>query len=232
MKKKNNILSARIGYQFSDNSLLDLALSHRSVGKENNERLEFLGDALLNFVIAEALFNLFPHLREGKLTRLRANLVRGETLAELARELELGEHLLLGEGELKSGGFRRTSILADAMEAIIGAIYLDGGMAACRERILTWFDVRLSTLSAEPHTKDPKTMLQEYMQQNRKPLPLYRVIESSGESHDREFLVECSIEGRGEPTTGKGSSKKVAEKQAAEKMLVLLGLLSEADAND
>lgn len=230
--KKNNILSARLGYTFSDSSLFDLALSHRSIGKQNNERLEFLGDALLNFIIAEALFNLFPSLREGKLTRLRASLVRGETLAELARELDLGEHLLLGEGELKSGGSRRTSILADAMEAIIGAIYLDAGMTVCRERVLTWFDSRLNELSAEPHTKDPKTMLQEYLQQNRRLLPEYRVIESSGESHDREFVVQCCIEGHDESTTGKGSSKKIAEKQAAENMLALLGLLSESDTNE
>lgn len=154
-------LSQRIGYDFKDESLIDLALTHRSKGGTNNERLEFLGDSIVNFVVAEALFQKFPDAKEGKLSRLRAGLVRGTTLAELGRDFDLGEFLVLGSGELKSGGFNRESILADAIEAIIGAIYLDAGMDVVTERIHAWYGERLTHLKMDGVQKDSKTRLQE-----------------------------------------------------------------------
>lgn len=219
---KNNHLQRKIGYQFTQIDLLSTALSHRSVGKDNNERLEFLGDSLLNCVIADALFHKFPSAREGDLSRLRASLVKGETLAEISREFDLGDDLLLGEGELKSGGFRRASILADALEAIIGAIYIDSDMATCRDRILAWFDSRLEAISLANTDKDPKTRLQEFLQENKKSLPKYRVSETRGEAHAMEFVIECRVDGIDSICVGVSSSKRAAEKLAAEKMLSML----------
>lgn len=220
----NDRLLAHLGYTFKDTSLFDLALSHRSFGKQNNERLEFLGDSLLNFIIAEALFNKFPTAKEGQLTQLRANLVKGETLAEIAREFQLGDYLNLGEGELKSGGFRRASILADAVEALIGAIYLDSSrnMEQCRERVLAWYRSRLDAVQLQATAKDAKTRLQEYLQERKKSLPVYTVVLEGGDAHAREFTVECSVGALSKACTAKGSSKRIAEKLAAEKMLAQL----------
>jgi len=209
-------LLKRLGHPFQDMELVELALTHRSCGARNNERLEFLGDSILNFTIGEALFRQFPGAKEGQLSRLRAQLVKGETLAEIAREFELGDCLNLGEGELKSGGFRRDSILADAVEAIIGAIYVDAGMAACSERILSWYKNRLAAISLQETLKDPKTRLQELMQSHRKPLPQYKVAKVSGEAHAQVFTVECHTALLSEPTRAEASSRRTAEKLAAE----------------
>ena len=207
-------LGNRLGYQFARADLLDLALTHRSHGSRNNERLEFLGDSILGFTISAALFEKFPEGREGQMSRLRAQLVSGETLAKVARELALGECLRLGEGELKSGGHRRASILADAVEAIIGAIYLDSGLEAARERVLAWFEPRLQSLSLET-AKDPKTRLQEWLQARQKPLPDYTVVEVAGEEHSQQFVVECRVSGLSEPAKGVAGNRRAAEKAAA-----------------
>lgn len=204
----------RIGYQFNDQALLDLALTHRSFGAANNERLEFLGDAALNFIIGHAIYQRLPGTSEGDLSRYRASLVKGTTLAVIARELGLGDHLKLGGGEKKSGGHRRDSILADAVEAIIGAIYLDGGITPCEKTVLEWFSSRLDNLS-ETSLKDPKTQLQEFLQARGRSLPVYEVIEVSGEAHNQHFTVECSVDGLSAPTRGEGSSRRAAEKIAA-----------------
>ena len=217
-------LSQRIGYDFKDPTLIELALTHRSKGGRNNERLEFLGDSIVNFVIAEALFHKFPDAKEGKLSRLRADLVRGTTLAELGRHFELGDFLLLGSGELKSGGFNRESILADAVEAIIGAIYLDSGMDVVRERILSWYGDRLDGLSLDAVIKDPKTRLQEYLQKRQSRLPKYEVKEITGQAHDQQFKVSCRVEQLPEVTVGIGGSRRHAEQAAAEKALKALGV--------
>jgi ribonuclease-3 len=217
-----NAFSRRIGYDFNDAALLELSMTHRSYGGRNNERLEFLGDSIVNFVIAQALFELFPQAREGQLSRLRARLVKGQTLAELAREMDFGECLRLGSGEMKSGGHRRESILADAVEAVIGAIYLDAGMPAVSERIHAWFSERLANISLQDTQKDPKTRLQEFLQSRQAALPLYDVVSVKGEAHAQTFTVECHIELLDQHTTGKGSSRRHAEQQAAEEALSYL----------
>lgn len=219
-------LSQRIGYEFKDESLIELALTHRSKGGKNNERLEFLGDSIVNFVVAEALFHKFPEAKEGKLSRLRAGLVRGTTLAELGRDFDLGEFLVLGSGELKSGGFNRESILADAIEAIIGAIYLDAGMDAVTERIHAWYGERLTGLRMDDVVKDSKTQLQEYLQKSQNRLPKYEVIEVFGQAHDQKFKVSCRVEALPEVTLGIGSSRRIAEQNAALKALKALGVES------
>ncbi|MFT4995433.1 MAG: ribonuclease-3 [Paraglaciecola sp.] len=204
-----------LGYKFADSANLTLALTHCSAAKRHNERLEFLGDAVLGMVIAAALFSRFPAQPEGKLTRMRASLVKGDTLAEVAREFELGDLLLLGPGELKSGGFRRDSILADAVEAIIGSIYLEAGLAVCEPLILNWFDSRIGALDPDTAPKDDKTRLQEYLQARKAPLPLYEVAEITGKSHDQTFYVECRVKGLSETLVGKGNSRRRAEQKAA-----------------
>ncbi|NAW33405.1 ribonuclease III [Halomonas alimentaria] len=219
MSQTLNAFSRRLGHDFGDDSLLELAMTHRSFGGQNNERLEFLGDSIVNFVIAEALFRRFPEAREGQLSRLRARLVKGQTLAELAREMGFGEHLRLGSGEMKSGGHRRESILADAVEAIIGAIYLDAGMEAVRARILSWYATRLEEISLQDTQKDPKTRLQEFLQSRQVPLPRYEVVSVEGEAHAQTFTVECHVELLEKHTTGIGSSRRHAEQQAAEMAL-------------
>lgn len=219
-------LSQRIGYEFKDESLIELALTHRSKGGKNNERLEFLGDSIVNFVVAEALFHKFPEAKEGKLSRLRAGLVRGTTLAELGRDFDLGEFLVLGSGELKSGGFNRESILADAIEAIIGAIYLDSGLDVVSERIHAWYGERLSGLKEDDLVKDAKTRLQEYLQKSQSRLPKYEVMEVFGQAHDQKFKVSCAIESLPEVTIGIGSSRRIAEQNAAAKALKALGVES------
>lgn len=222
MSSRYQKLCRQLGYFFADLGLLELALTHRSFGGKNNERLEFLGDSILNYVIAEDLFHRFPKAKEGELSRLRASLVKGDTLAELAREFQLGDYLKLGAGELKSGGFRRDSILADAVEGIIGAIYLDAGMDVCREHILSWYKERLSATSLKVVTKDAKTRLQEYLQARKHALPQYDVVNIEGEPHDQTFFVHCVIELFPEAIEGKGNSRRIAEQKAAAKALKIL----------
>jgi len=210
-------LCAALGYVFQQSDLLEEALTHRSASPRNNERLEFLGDALLNLVMAECLFQRYPQASEGELSRLRATLVKGETLAELARGLKLGENLWLGQGELKSGGPRRESILADALEAIFAAVYLDGGLEACRTLILNLYRDSLEGLTSAGELKDPKTRLQEYLQARQQPLPLYSVLKIRGEPHAQSFTVECAVaDHRG---VAVGSSRRKAEQDAARQVL-------------
>ena len=217
-------LQKKLGHEFLDQNLLQLALTHRSFGCKNNERLEFLGDSIVNFVIAEMFYSLFPDAKEGRLSRLRARMVRGSTLAELGREFELGDYLSLGSGELKSGGFRRDSILADAVEAIIGAIYLDAGMAVCQACVRRWFTLRIDQLIvSDEQIKDPKTRLQEYLQARHEPLPIYEVISIKGEAHDQHFSVVCTLGCLEEPSKGEGPSRRGAEQQAARYALKRLG---------
>src|SRR5690606_9145249 len=201
-----------------------LALTHRSLGGRNNERLEFLGDSILNFVAAEALFERFPQAREGQLSRLRARLVKGVTLAELAKGFDLGEHLRLGSGELKSGGFRREAIRTVTAEAIIGAIYLDGGMQAARERGLLWLAGHMESLTLADNNKEPKSRLQGYLQSQHSDLPHYEVVDISGEAHCRTFRVECRVELMTGKTSGVGSSRRLAEQEAARLALIAMGV--------
>lgn len=215
-------LERRLGYHFNDAALLSQALTHRSVGHLNNERLEFLGDALVNFVVADALFRAKAKAEEGALSRLRASLVREETLALLARELDLSDALTLGESELKSGGFRRDSILADAFEAMLGAVYLDGGFAAARDVCERLFAALLADLPDADALKDAKTRLQEWLQARGRPLPRYEVIEESGPPHRRRFHVRASLSDAETVAAAHGSSRRSAEQDAARALLQAL----------
>lgn len=210
-----------LGYHFADATLLDLALTHRSAGRPNNERLEFLGDALVNMVVAEMLFDARPRANEGELSRLRAQLVSEPALAERARELHLGDVLKLGSGELKSGGYRRDSILSDAFEALVAAIYRDGGFAACRGWLQRVFAEPLAVVG--PPRKDPKTRLQEWLQGHGLPLPQYELLAEHGEEHARSFAVACVLE---QPDAarfeGRGGSRRAAEQVAAQAALDVL----------
>ena len=217
-------LERQLGYTFKDQELMVLALTHRSFAGRNNERLEFLGDAILNFAAGEALFERFPQAREGQLSRLRARLVKGETLAVLARGFGLGEYLRLGSGELKSGGFRRESILADTVEALIGGVFLDSDIQNVERLILSWYQTRLDEISPGDKQKDPKTRLQEYLQGRHLPLPSYLVVQVRGEAHDQEFTIHCQVSGLSEPVVGTGSSRRKAEQAAAEQALKKLEL--------
>lgn len=212
-------LAQKLNYVFQQPKLLMIALTHRSKGGEHNERLEFLGDAVVNFVIAELLYQQFPKATEGELSRFRASLVNRDALAELAKEFELGRYLLLGPGELRSGGSERQSILSCAMEAIIGAVYLDGGYQAVRDKISAWYQPILQSLSSAATHKDPKTLLQEYLQSRHLPLPLYTVETIEGEAHQQRFTVSCRVEGVAEKSYGKGTSRRRAEQDAAQAML-------------
>ncbi len=222
MIKKPEILSAKLGLAFNDPQLFSMALTHRSVGARNNERLEYLGDSVLGFVIAEQLYELFPDAGEGVLSRLRASLVNQSSLAELARQHNLGDYLILGSGELKSGGFRRDSILSDALEAIMGALLRDQGIDVCRQWILRLFADKFADLKVDDWNKDPKTRLQELMQAGRKPLPVYELVGMSGADHAQTFEVKCSVVVTSETCNGVGISRKKAEQAAAENMLNLL----------
>jgi ribonuclease-3 len=204
-----------IPYRFNDPALLKLALSHRSVGKVNNERLEFLGDSILNAAISARLFELKPDNDEGELSRLRARVVRGETLAGLAAGLNLGDYLSLGEGEMKSGGFNRDSILADALEAVLGAIYLDGGYETCAVVVLHICDPVIASLPSADELKDPKTRLQEWLQGHGYALPEYTLLSEEGPPHRKRFRVECSETGAGILVNGNGGSRQKAEQAAA-----------------
>ena len=216
-------LERRLGYVFLDKANLVLALTHRSCGSRNNERLEFLGDSIINFVIADILYRNFSEASEGDLSRLRARMVRGVTLAELGREFELGDFIRLGSGELKSGGYRRESILADAVEAIIGAVFIDSGMESCCAVVFGWFKERIAALStADWQNKDPKTRLQEFLQARQGALPHYRVTDISGNAHDQIFTVTCKVGGVVKDAVGEGSSRRGAEQKAARQALTFL----------
>ena len=217
-------LQSRLGYTFHERKLLNLALTHRSHGAHNNERLEFLGDSILNLIIGEALFSRFPDAREGQLSRLRSQLVKGDTLAEIAREFALGECLILGEGELKSGGQQRDSILADCVEALIGAIYTETDFDTVRTHVLRWYQDRLAPLTIDTKAKDSKSRLLEHLQGLRKPLPEYEVVEAAGESHAQIFTVECRVVLLNQPVRAQASSRREAEKLAAAEVLQRLKL--------
>ncbi len=208
-------MSELAGHAFNDPELLEQALTHRSAGKINNERLEFLGDAILGFVITENLYRTYPDAPEGVLTRLRANLVKRETLARLARKLDLGSLVRLGPGERKSGGWRRDSILANTLESIIGSIYLDAGMDACSGFILRLYQDMLAELNIASISKDPKTVLQEWLQSRKLPLPVYQVIAEYGEAHHKTFTVTCEIAEITPRVSANGSSKRTAEQAVA-----------------
>ncbi len=215
-------LFRRLGYSFQNVALAEQALTHRSFGAGHNERLEFLGDAIVNLVVAEALFRRFPDTREGELTRMRASLIRAETLADVARDLQLGDHIQLGSGEMKSGGKRRESILADTLEALIGAIYLDGGIDICKQRVLAWFDARLQQVTPGEINKDPKTRLQEWLQARGRALPVYTLAATHGEEHNQQFDVLCGIPSVTEQFAGHGMSRRAAEQAAAQRALLFL----------
>lgn len=222
MREPTERLLLAIGYDFKDQHLAEYALTHRSVGGINNERLEFLGDAILGFVIADELYAHFQEADEGQLSRMRAGLVKGDSLAALARDLELGKYLNLGAGELRSGGQSRGSILADALEALFAAIYLDGGYEAVRRVILSLFQSRLNTLSPDKHHKDPKTRLQEYLQGRGLELPCYDIVDVSGEQHDQCFRIKCEVAGLALVSEGTGGSRRKAEQDAAGHLLAQL----------
>lgn len=209
----------KLGYQFKNQALLQQALTHRSAKGLHNERLEFLGDSILGFTIADALYQKFPKASEGELTRMRSSIVKGTTLAKLALEFGLGDYLILGAGELKSGGHRRESILEDAVEALIGAIYLDSDIEKTRTIILLWFSKHLESIDPNKQQKDPKTQLQEYLQGRNEPLPNYEVINVTGQSHNQEFTVSCIVACLSAKVITKGTSRRKAEQAAAKQIL-------------
>jgi ribonuclease-3 len=208
-------LAGSTGYSFGNAELLRQALTHRSYGISHNERLEFLGDGVLNCVVAAVLFEQFPQLQEGELSRLRASLVNQQSLYEIAQQIDLGNRLLLGEGELKSGGAQRPSILADALEALIGATFLDCGFDAARALVVHLFEQPLKIADPQTVGKDAKTQLQEFLQARHIALPLYSVIATGGEAHEQIFRVECAIPELNIRTQGEGGSRRSAEQVAA-----------------
>ncbi|HWS41091.1 MAG TPA: ribonuclease III [Arenimonas sp.] len=208
---------------FNNPQLLEQALRHRSAGKPHNERLEFLGDSILGFVVSSLLYQSFPNASEGDLTHARSILVREPMLASIARENNLGDLLQLGPGEMKTGGHRRDSILADTLEAIIAAVYLDAGLEACQLLVEQWFGDRLKTISVKSVSKDPKTRLQEWLQSKQHALPDYQLIQAQGSDHERVFEVQCKLHQLNIQTIGNGSSVKSAEADAAQKALIQLG---------
>ena len=222
MSERPSNLEKAIDYKFEDEALLETALTHRSIGRGNNERLEYLGDAALGFIIADAIFKKFSEATEGELTRIRSSLVKGETLAELARDLSLGEYIKLGSGEMKSGGWRRDSILANTLEAIIGAVYLDSDMEVCRRCVVSLYNKLLTEVSPDNLNKDSKTSLQELLQSRRMELPVYHVLSENGDAHERIFIIECSIKDQDISVQAEGHSKRIAEQVAAEKALSVL----------
>lgn len=208
-----------IGYTFHDENLFTQALTHRSAARVHNERLEFLGDAVLGMVVAQLLYDTFKDVPEGKLTRMRATLVKGETLAEIGTQLGLGQFIKLGSGERKSGGHRRGSILADAVEAIIGAIYHEAGFETALGVVKELFASRISQLNPDAHPKDNKTRLQELLQSRKSPLPEYAVVSINGQDHAQTFVVSCSVINQETPTQGRANSRRKAEQEAAKLML-------------
>jgi ribonuclease-3 len=215
LKTDTEKLCRLIDYQFDNAKLLQLALTHRSASSKHNERAEYLGDSVLNFVVAHALYDKFPSATEGELSRYRATLVKKDTLAEVARSLELGDYIKLGSGELKSGGFRRASILADALEALIAAVLLDSGFESAKKLILYLFGPKIETVN-EIELKDPKSRLQEFLQSRKYDLPNYEVKSVTGEAHLQHFVVSCDIPLLAINTQGEGSSRRRAEQSAAE----------------
>ncbi|MDD2933106.1 MAG: ribonuclease III [Methylotenera sp.] len=215
-------ISRRLSYSFVNANLLTQALTHRSYGAQNNERLEFLGDGALNFIIANQLYQRFSKIAEGDLSRLRAQMVKESTLSEIALSLNLGDALKMGEGELKSAGWRRPSILADALEAIIGAVYLDGGFAAAETFVLGLYANKLDAIDPKVIDKDPKSLLQELLQSRKIAVPEYTVTHTSGEAHAQMFVVECFVEKHSIRTVGEGNSRRIAEQQAAQLALLEL----------
>lgn len=222
LKKAETWLRKSLDYRFNDVRLLEQSLTHRSAPGGNNERLEFLGDAVLDFVISEVVFRAHPLAPEGDLSRLRASLVRDATLAELAADLGLGEHLILGSGERKTGGHRRESILADALEAIFGAVYLDAGFDAASKVIERAFGERLQEFPAVDELRDPKTQLQEWLQARQMGLPVYELVKVTGQAHRQKFEVSCSVNGSEISTSGSGTSRRSAEQASAANMLAQL----------
>ena len=220
--KAETWLKERLDYTFDDARLLQLALTHRSAPGDNNERLEFLGDAVLDFVVSEAIFRTHPMAQEGDLSRLRASLVNDATLADIAVGLDVGKQLILGSGEKKTGGHRRESILADALEALFGAVYLDAGFEAARTVIERIFGARLTDFPDIDDLRDPKTRLQEWLQARQLGLPNYELTNVTGKAHQQTFAVDCQIDGRDTVTSGSGTSRRNAEQQAAERMLAVL----------
>ncbi len=217
-----------LDHAFRDPALLAVALTHRSAGRDNNERLEFLGDAVLGVLVAEALFMRFPRATEGELTRLRAELVREGTLAALARDLNLGDAMRMGPGEMRSGGFRRDSILADGFEALVGALWLDGGWDACRLALMPLLEARLAVLEQGRLPKDPKTELQELLQARGLPLPSYELMGTAGDEHRKTFFTRCSIPALEVYADGEGGSRRAAETHAAQLALARITELSPA----
>ena len=228
MDKAAAWLSKTLDYQFNDVDLFRQALTHRSSPGDSNERLEYLGDAVLDVVVSEALYHARPDAAEGDLSRLRASIVRDSSLAELAGELGLGEHLILGSGEKKAGGHRRESILADALEALFGAVYVDSDFETASLTIRRAFGARLEDFPDPEEVRDPKTRLQEWLQARGAPPPEYQLVEVSGKAHRQRFEVQCLVPGR-DPTTGSGTSRRGAEQQAAERMLAQLGEGNDGD---
>lgn len=219
MPNKTDRLCRKLQYAFKNQAFLQQALTHRSASHANNERFEFLGDAILSFTIASTLFERFPNESEGQLSRLRAHLVKGEMLAKIGLELDLGDYLHLGQGELKSGGFRRESILADAMEALFAAVYLDGGIAAAQHVILHLYSTLLNDPDLNNNLKDAKTQLQEYLQAHKYALPKYTLTHVDGEEHDQVFYILCAIPSLGKTAKGQGDTRRKAEQDAAQLLL-------------
>lgn len=217
-----------VDYRFDNPDLLHQALTHRSHGRCNYERLEFLGDSILNLVVSTRLFEVYPKASEGDLSRMRARIVRGKTLGDVALALDLGKHLRLGTGEMKSGGFRRSSILADALEALLGAIYLDGGYTACHEVIVTLFDPMIRNLPSAEELKDAKTKLQEWLQARGRPLPVYRLEREEGADHARKFHVRCLLPDGSLQVTAVGDSRRKAEQAAAGELLSMVSAKAES----
>lgn len=225
--QKLSALTRKLDYQFNDSDLFKLALTHRSRGSKNYERLEFLGDSILGFVVADWLYKEFPGLTEGRLSRMRSSLVRKETLADVARSFQLSDYLILGEGEMKSGGFNRDSILSDTVESLIGAIYLDSDFSHAREFILSKFQSQFASISATSSFKDSKSQLQEFMQKKGLELPIYEIVSSSGEQHEQEFSVECRLPQLNILAEATALSRRLAEQKSA--ALVLEQLLASPD---
>jgi ribonuclease-3 len=221
-KERQASLSRIIHYTFNDPSLMIMALTHRSFSAQHNERLEFLGDSVLSFLIANELYKRFPRIDEGDLSRLRAQLVKESSLSTIATSIGLGDFIRLGEGELKSAGWRRPSILADTFESIIGAIYLDGGIEPTHKFILRFFETQLNEMDPKLIQKDPKTLLQELLQSKKSDLPIYTVVSIEGEAHSQTFTIECSIKKSNIKTQGVGNSRRIAEQEAASKAYQLM----------
>ena len=221
-KERQASLSRIIHYTFNDPSFMIIALTHRSFSSQHNERLEFLGDSVLSFLIANELYKRFPRIDEGDLSRLRAQLVKESSLSTIATSIGLGDFIRLGEGELKSAGWRRPSILADTFESIIGAIYLDGGIEPTHEFVLRFFETQLNEIDPKLIQKDPKTLLQELLQSKKSDLPIYTVVSIEGEAHSQTFTIECQIKKSNIKTQGVGNSRRIAEQEAASRAYQLM----------